>query len=174
MDDGGVRWRLYAEAFRIWLPVVVSLCAISLTIYQANATRRHNRLAVQPRVDVRIDIDGKTGEVEIAMVNVGIGPAIVTEVTLIEGGLRFDREDFAACTTLDDRLGRTGEDWDTECFLMDGDYVLRPGDSALLYASRRVEGRTPPPPATPDDFDDLEVDLRYCSFYEECWRASDN
>jgi hypothetical protein len=174
MDDGGVRWRLFLDAFRAWVPIVVSLCAISLTVYQANAMRRHNRLAVQPHIDVHLlmDRDG-AGEVEIEIADVGIGPAVITEVALAQGGLHFDRSDFAACQALDDRLGRTGDDWDTECFLMDGDYVLRPGDQATLYASRRAEGRPQAPVAPPQDYDSLEVDVRYCSFYDECWRASD-
>lgn len=174
MEGGGVRWRLFAEIFRLWAPIVVSLCAISLTIFQANATRRHNRLAVQPHVDVRLTIDGDTGEVEMRMTNVGIGPAVINDVVLVEGGLRFDRNDFAVCSTLDERLGRTGADWDTECFLMNEEYVLRPGDAVLLYASRRAEGATAPVPPLPEDLDRLEIDVGFCSFYEECWRSSDS
>ncbi|MBP7002495.1 hypothetical protein [Amaricoccus sp.] len=173
MDDGGVRWRLYAEAFRAWVPIVVSLCAISLTIYQAQATRRHNRLAVMPRVDVRFQVDGDTGDIEMRMVDVGIGPAVVTGVALVEGGVRFDRGDFAACRILDERLGREGDDWDTECFVMDGTYVLRPGDGALLYASRRADGLPPVAPKIPEDLDVVEVAVRYCSFYEDCWLSTE-
>jgi hypothetical protein len=40
------RWKLWAEAVRLWVPIVVSLCAIGLTVFQARATMRHMRLSV--------------------------------------------------------------------------------------------------------------------------------
>ena len=49
-----MRWKLWAEAFRLWVPILVSLCAICLTVFQAMSTRRHTRLSVQPRLDWRI------------------------------------------------------------------------------------------------------------------------
>ena len=57
MDPGGVRWKLYLEAMRAWIPIVISICAISFTIYQGILSRRHTKLSVQPRVDWRIEED---------------------------------------------------------------------------------------------------------------------
>ena len=77
MDPGNeVRWRLYAEAVRTWLPIIISLCAISLTIYQAYTTRRHTRLSVQPRLGWR-SIDDRRRDT-YSLVNDGFGPAILT------------------------------------------------------------------------------------------------
>lgn len=171
-DSGGeVRWKLWAEAFRTWTPLLISICAISLTIFQAASTRRHARLSVQPRVDFRLTEDA-TGAVEIAMVNVGFGPAIVTEVTLEHGETDLGQVDVDACQDLDRLLGREGDAWDTGCFVMDGDYVLRPGDAVTLYASRPAEGTN-----TEEwrdkliDYAKIELNARYCSFYEDCWWA---
>lgn len=173
-DNGGrVRFKLYSEAVRIWLPILLSLCAISMTIYQAQATRRHNRLAMTPRVDLRLTISEDAATLQLSMANVGIGPGIVKDVFLVQGGERFDGGDFAACRILDDRLGRAGDDFDTDCFLMDGDYVMRPGDQVTLYATRPAPGRPKPPVTLPADIDALEAEVRYCSFYDECWSSED-
>ena len=54
--------------------VVISLCAISLTVYQAMATRRHQRLGVQPRLEVNVAASRDGGLVS-KLVNNGFGPA---------------------------------------------------------------------------------------------------
>jgi hypothetical protein len=54
-----VRWKLWAEAFRAWFPIVISVCAISLTIFQA-----------MPAGGTRV----------------GFGPAIMSEVAFRDMG----------------------------------------------------------------------------------------
>ena len=74
MDPGaGVRWKLYLEAARAWIPIVISVCAISFTIYQGMLSRRHTKLSVQPRVDWRIEEDAVGGTLALSLVNVGFG-----------------------------------------------------------------------------------------------------
>ncbi len=170
-DGGDPRWKLWAEGVRTWLPLLISVCAISLTIFQATQGRKHTRLSVQPRIDFRLNED-ETGAVTIKMVNVGFGPAIVTEVTLGHGEADLGKVDLDACRELDRRLGREGDDWDTGCFVMDGEYVLRAGDEAVLYAS------SPAPGLNTDEWRDkvidyakIQLNARYCSFYEDCWWA---
>jgi hypothetical protein len=165
---GDVRWKLWAEAFRAWVPIVVSVCAISLTVFQAAATRRHARLSVQPRLDWHVEQDSGAGTIILRLVNVGFGPAVIDRVAL-----SFDGEDLGppekACPELDRRLGREGDAWDTGCAAISGDLVLPAGDSVILYASRpaaQAAGHR----AEPIDAAKLTVDARYCSFYEECWQ----
>lgn len=63
---------------------IVSLCALGLTIWQALASRRHNRLSVRPHIISRW---GKRRENEgtyftYELINVGLGPALVKEFSL--------------------------------------------------------------------------------------------
>lgn len=170
MDPGNqTRVKLFADAFRAWVPIIVSLCAISLTIFQAAAARRHTRLSVQPRVDWSIQI-GPTGEMSYSLVNAGLGPAILTELNLMVDGEVVGPDGVATCAEVDRRLGREGDDWETGCFDMEGDFVIRAGDSVVVYSSRREEGVPGvSEPPRPEEYLRLKPAGRYCSFYEECW-----
>ena len=96
MNEGPVRWKLYAEAFRLWFPLVISLCAISLTVFQAMSTRRHARLSVQPRIEWRISEDAVPGILELSLANVGFGPLVACNDFALEPGGGFDDHEHRA------------------------------------------------------------------------------
>lgn len=162
------KWRRRAEHLRTWLPLLISVCAISLTIFQAAASRRHTRLSVQPRVDWRLIHDGATGEISITLVNSGFGPAIIKHAALLHDGVELGRSDFEACDGLAAALGRAGDAWDTNCFVLGDDYVLRPGESVQVFGSEPAPGR-PIPGREEIAYDKLGVTADYCSFYDDCW-----
>lgn len=172
MEPGDqTRWRLYAEAFRTWVPIVISLCAISLTIFQAYSTRRHTRLSVQPRLGWSIDVT-PGGGVTYSLVNDGFGPAILQSLTLQVDGKVVGPDGPATCAEVDRQLGREGDAWDTGCFDMAGDFVIRAGGSVVVYSSLPAAGqpvldqsRAP----VPEEYLRLTPAGRYCSFYDDCW-----
>lgn len=167
------RWKLKAEAFRLWLPVVVSLCAISLTIYQAAATRRHQRLSVEPRLEVKISV-ASDGSLVYALANNGFGPAVLKDITLTLDGAPVGPDGLPTCAKIDAALSRSAPEWDTSCFDKEGDFIIPAGDTETIYASRRA------PEANGPDADQarraaeeyLRVGMTgtYCSFYDECFR----
>ena len=154
MDDpeNQVRWKLWAEAFRLWVPIIVSLSAISLTVFQAMHTRRHARLSVQPRLDWSVAV-GRTGDLTYSLVNDGFGPAVLKRLDLEIDGATVGPDGPATCAEIDRRLGREGDAWDTRCFDMEGEFVLRAGDTVVIYASERAAGAPglDAPPA-PEDY----------------------
>lgn len=163
------RFKLYAEAFRAWVPIVVSLCAISLTVFQAASTRRHARLSVQPRLGWSIDVS-PDGTVRYGLVNEGLGPAIITSLALTVDGKEVGPDGPATCAAVDRLIGREGPVWDTHCFDMIEDYVLRAGDSVMVYASQLAAGATGvDAPLGPETYLRVRAKVRYCSFYEDCW-----
>ena len=163
------RWRLYAEAFRLWVPILVSLCAISLTIFQAMATRHHQRLSVQPRLDWNIEA-GREGDIAYSLVNNGVGPAVLKSLILTVDGKPVGPDGPATCAAVDAAIGRGLPDWDTGCFDMVEDFVIRAGTSVVVYASRRATGLPAEPlRVPPEEYLRLGVVGRYCSFYEDCW-----
>ncbi|MFO1210602.1 MAG: hypothetical protein U1E40_15495 [Amaricoccus sp.] len=165
-----VRWKLWAEAFRLWLPVVISLCAISLTVFQAMSTRRHARISVQPRLDWSIDA-GLNGEVTYGLVNDGLGPAILKNLDLRLDGTHVGPDGPATCTEIDRRLGRDPGQWRTACFDMEGDFVIRAGDRVVVYSSQRAPGAAGlDHPLGPEEYLRLTASGTYCSFYDECWQ----
>ena len=165
--DRQAQWRLYAESVRTWLPIVLSLCAISLTVFQAYSTRRHTRLSVQPRLEWRVSA-GQDGALAYRIDNDGFGPAILKELRLDLDGAPVGSDGPATCAEIDRRLGRGAPDWETGCFDMDGDFVIRAGAGVTVYTSRpksaAAQGQGPAV-----DYLRLTPMARYCSFYEDCW-----
>ena len=54
---------------------------------------------------------------------------------------------------------------------MEGEHVLRPGDSVIVYGSRPDEALAGQDHQQDEiDFRKIAADARYCSFYEECWQ----
>ena len=172
MNEGrSVRWKLYAEAFRVWLPVVLSLCAISLTVFQAMSTRRHARLSVQPRIEWRVGADAVSCTLDITLANVGFGPGVLSGIAIVVDGEAIPAVDLAACRQVTERIGRAVEaDWDTHCFANRRDYVRRAGDTVSIFASRPAAARAGEDhSAALVDFSRLAVTATYCSFYQDCW-----
>lgn len=170
MEPGdSTRWKLYAELFRAWVPIVVSLCAISLTVFQAWSTRKHTRLSVQPRLDWSVQVS-EGGGVTYTLANNGFGPAILTRLDLRVDGEVVGPDGPATCAEIDRRLGREGPDWDTACFDMVDDFVIRAGSGVLVYSSLPAPGAPgiDAPPA-PEQYLRLRPEARYCSFYDDCW-----
>lgn len=171
MEPEGVRWRLYLEAARAWIPIVISVSAISFTIYQGMLTRRHAKLSVQPRVDWRIEEVAVAGTLSLSLVNVGFGPAIVRDIAVVVDGEPVTTDSLEACRAIAGRIGRGDPArWDLACFAEPDEYVLRPGDSVVVFgarpaAARAAEDQT----AAAVDYRRLSVSARYCSFYEDCW-----
>jgi hypothetical protein len=163
------RWRLFLEAVRIWLPVVISVCAISLTIYQAAANRRHQRLSVQPRLELNVAVSRDGGFV-YTLVNHGFGPGILREVGFTLDGAPIGPDGPATCARLDAALGRGAPDWETSCFDKEGDFIIPAGDEVTVYGSRWSKEAAPAdPPTAPVEYLRVRMTGTYCSFYEDCF-----
>jgi hypothetical protein len=62
---------------------IIAVCALGLAVYQAFATRRHNRLSVRPRLTMRSSrISGPEARFTYTIVNNGLGPAIIDSCTV--------------------------------------------------------------------------------------------
>ncbi|HVL19909.1 MAG TPA: hypothetical protein VM422_02805 [Amaricoccus sp.] len=169
MLKGGPGWKLFAELVRLWLPVLVSVCAISLTVFQAASTRRHARLSVQPRLEWRLVEESRSGVFEISLANVGLGPAIVRSVAIGVDGIPKRLTDLAGCEAIAAALARSREEFDTRCFVQQNDRVVRAGTELPLFRSEPADGHAPADEVELPDYRRFSVTGTYCSFYEDCW-----
>lgn len=170
-DDETPAWKLFAELLRLWLPILLSICAITLTVVQSTATRRHARLSVQPRLEWRIEADDRAGLLAVSLTNVGLGPAILKTVSIAVDGQARPLSDVRVCEDISRQIGRPADSFDTYCFVQSSERVVRAGDTLELYRSQ------PAPVHAGDDHTGQGADYRrfgvvgtYCSFYEECWK----
>jgi hypothetical protein len=143
----------------IWLPVVVSTCAISLTLYGGCQDRHFRRLSVRPELGIEFrtgrDWNGWT------LGNSGLGPARVrwfsvtldgqpkTEWAAVKAALPLPRGEFTFTDPYPETIIGQGEQ--VRLFGFPGDYPER---ARLRAAAPR-----------------LAMSICYCSLYEECFRA---
>jgi len=72
--------------------VVVAICAtviavvsLAVSVYEARATRRHNRISVRPFLELRVGLSqGRTAGLQL--INAGLGPAVITRTALTLDG----------------------------------------------------------------------------------------
>lgn len=57
--------------------VVVALCALGLTIWQAHIARKHNKLSVRPHLCTWRNSDDNKGSFQVLLMNNGLGPAFI-------------------------------------------------------------------------------------------------
>jgi len=143
----------------IWLPVVVSTCAIALTLYGGCQDRHFRRLSVRPEMGIEFSA-GRTWS-GWTMGNSGMGPARVRwfQVTLdgqpkkswaeLKSALPLPRGEFTFSDPYPETIIRQGES--VSLFGFPGDYPER---ARLRQVAPRVA-----------------MSVCYCSLYEECFRA---
>lgn len=72
--------------------VVIAVCALGATIYQAHLSQQHNRLSVKPVLIMtdRRETQGLGSEFHFSIDNCGIGPAMVVDRYFLVDGVRFE------------------------------------------------------------------------------------
>jgi len=65
------------EAIAGFSSVIIAVCALGLTFWQAKITRRHNKLSVTPHLTTWTQSEQVTGRYSVEILNNGIGPALI-------------------------------------------------------------------------------------------------
>ena len=72
--------------------VVVAICAtviavvsLAVSVYEARATRRHNRISVRPFLELRVGLS-QGRRAGLQLINAGLGPAAITRTVLTLDG----------------------------------------------------------------------------------------
>jgi hypothetical protein len=87
-----------ADLARDYAALLVSICALFLTINQSLATRKHNRLTVRPHltsfVDHRPDPERQgITTIKVTLSNNGLGPAIIQKFELLLDGVPIEHSE---------------------------------------------------------------------------------
>jgi hypothetical protein len=141
--------------------IVIAVASLAITLYEARATREHDRMSVWPRLSQAASDSG--GHYDRTITNVGLGPALVKSFAVrLDDTLRTSWTPVVAAL-----LGPAREaPW---FFSMVGPgTVILPGQTvhvltivtkdqsaAVLAQDARVVGQ-----------------LCYCSLYDECWTSA--
>lgn len=91
---------------KVTVELVISLCAIGLTVYQAFLIRMHNRLSVRPHLVWHIN--RKRGQASLTIIftvkNEGLGPALIKEMYFELDGKRFKADRIEAIESFAETL----------------------------------------------------------------------
>jgi hypothetical protein len=147
---------------------IIALCALGLSIYQALATRRHNRLSVRPHLVVFTDrsLSNNQATFVVKIRNTGLGPAIVKSYVVFVDGNPFPIADGAVvlstlCTILSRPVPRFGYHR-----LAPGDAIARDQELVLLSAEFNCANRQDYETAM-KCFERVSARLSYASMYGE-------
>lgn len=124
--------------WKIIFPIVLALCALGLTIYNGMETRNYNRLSVKPTISLKVQ-GNPYDELNLKLVNNGLGPAIIKEVVFtLEGSIyKWDREEVILKYLVDSKIDTTGGDKTPFYYVLISKYTLKVTDSIKLFHLNR-------------------------------------
>ncbi|TQV74963.1 hypothetical protein FLL45_08450 [Aliikangiella marina] len=138
----------------------IALLSVAIAVWEGSETRTHNRLSVKPilimsktfNITQAEDGSNQTTTLQLSIVNRGLGPAIVKNVSLLPsaGGKPFNDWKSALSSIGFSRLIQTSVD-------LDSNSVIEPGDEQVLLV---IDWQG-------TDEGDLSVLVEYQSMYEE-------
>ena len=91
--------------------LVVAVCALFATGYQAYLSRRHNRLSVEPYLGFAIHDSMSGTEYICSLVNHGIGPARITQFIYTVDGVDYNYRTKDLLNNALERIGFTSYAW---------------------------------------------------------------
>jgi hypothetical protein len=156
-----LRWvrRLRADTWIALAAQLTSLCALALTIYQAEATRKHDRLTVMPRLLVSYSYRADSGAA-LVVDNRGLGPVLVkTFDVLVDDSAVTSWEELMSRLRMRASAYRFSQLFPGEAFPAGTIGVLFGVDSgaSARYLRRQIHR--------------VDVQICYCSLYEDCWQT---
>jgi hypothetical protein len=145
--------------------VFIALMSLAITLYEAQATREHDRMSVWPRLSQ--ESSDSAGMYDRAITNVGLGPALVRAYEVrVDGAPRTSWERVVAelVPALNPKPGFFFSH-------IGAGTVLLPGHT--IHVLTTVTGREFSAMAIAQDHR-IVGRLCYCSLYGECWLAESN
>ncbi|MEZ4703072.1 MAG: hypothetical protein R2834_22280 [Rhodothermales bacterium] len=155
-----VRWWQRSDSLIGFSAIILSMCAVSVSIYQAHLMRVQQRMSVWPNVEVLLE-RGVSGY-RLTAVNTGVGPARIGPVRVV-----VNEELVHSWAELWDRLG-LGEEF-TFNFGTIGGRVIPANGSVVIV-------NVPPEHAASiaRTIQTFRVSMCYCSVFDECWLTGMN
>jgi len=150
-----------------FVAIFISCLALAVSIIQTRILQKQSQAAVWPRLDV---LDSFGGDYyNLAVVNQGVGPAIISNVEYL-----FQDTTFYSILELAQYIGvEDGKKNNKKSVHVNIGYseinegrVIKPSESIDIYIAKDSNTVR----LAHEYFDDLDIRLDYCSIYEHCWR----
>ena len=145
-----------------WVAVFIALTSLSITLYEAQATREHDRMSVWPRLSQQSSDSG--GMYDRVITNVGLGPALVRSYEVRLDGT--PRTSWGRIVT--ELVAATNKNPGFFFSHVGAGTVILPGHTIHVLT---IIGREFSSVASAQDHR-LVSRLCYCSLYGECWSGA--
>jgi len=148
--------------------VVLSLCGLSISLYEASLIREQQRASVWPNVAVGVSITGERFQFNAS--NSGVGPARVEATRLTYRSETLDR-----WRDLIDRVADVPQDSVGVTYSILGARVMPEESQEKIF---EVDIDRPAERNVVDSLwqsvqdGDVDIEVCYCSVYDECWQSS--
>jgi hypothetical protein len=154
------RWYTKPDMIVALSAVLISLCTVGVTGYEAWLQRHHDRAEVWPHVE--LSLVNTPEQSTLSLENTGIGPAIIKSfIVTVDGKPAHNwREALAAV------LGRAPDVIENSTVVS---RALRAGDRIAVVAVRRSDL----PPGSMAKFARLAIRVCYASVFDDYWTLSD-
>lgn len=137
--------------------IILSVCALGVSIYQAQIMRETQRATVWPFIEILPS--NNNGESSLGIYNKGIGPAMIKTVSL-----KVDDKPFKNWRQLFDQYA--AEDEVAFIWSSVSGRVLAPNDVV-----KAIQLKTEDAQAFQSAMRGMEFRICYCSVYKECWET---
>lgn len=107
------------------LSILAALCALALTLNQIRATRKHNYLSVRPFL--RFGWTAGENDDGIWIKNVGLGPAIITDFSILKDGIEITTRN------IEDQLSSLG--FDARMTVVSTDAIIQKSEQYWIVRS---------------------------------------
>ena len=137
MPQGSGRAALWFSA----LAFLISILSFAAASTQTWLTYQHNRLSVMPKLDWREAYgDPTTPQLEITLINAGLGPAKVSDIKITVNSTILPIADGRACDHLNALIGAVA----AQCFIIPKDdwVFVKPNDTLVLYRAGTPKAAT--------------------------------
>ncbi len=132
------------------LAVVVSIWQVRITERQLEIQREHNRLTVKPYLTISQSIHGEQGQLELAIINKGFGPAQIRDIEL-----DYQGKTYKSWIPFLTEIGLTGNIRKVVNF--NNNTLLSPGESEIILRLANF----------PDNGLGVKAKINFTSIYEE-------
>ena len=162
------RWLTRPQTMIALSAVVLSICGLFVSIYEASLIRQHQRASVWPHVAVTPSIN--QGSVRLFVQNAGVGPArIEAAAVLVDGEVKEDWEDVfltimegptrvSAYQSLINGQVLPANSREERILEISAETAEMNAEPTRVLSRKILEGA-------------VDVQVCYCSVYDECWMS---
>ena len=154
------RWYTKPDMIVALSAILISLCTVAVSGYEAWLQRHHDRAEVWPHVE--LSLVNTPEQSTLSIENTGIGPAVIESFTVTVDG-KSVRNWSEALTTV---LGRAPTAFENSTVVS---HALRAGDHVTLIGLKRSDL----PPGSMAKFTRVGVEVCYASVFGDNWTLRD-